>query len=226
MIKEHKLDNPAWNSLNEIHKKFSIEYKGIKFYRPEYCPFGGSIDKDMAMEGISEYSNLTDSFFVIGKKPLLNNSIALKRDLVCNQMLLRTPINIDFKEEIIHLKNENQRQDLFNLVSLVQPGYFRNETADLGKYFGIYKDNELVAATGERMKMKEFTEISAIVTHPKHTRNGYAKQLIKYTTNQVFQENKLPYLHVVESNTRAIKLYEKLGFTTRRKISFWNLSSK
>ena len=76
------------------------------------------------------------------------------------------------------------------------------------------------------MKMNEFTEISAIVTHPEHRGNAYAKQLIKHTTDQVFQENKMPYLHVVESNIHAIQLYEKLGFTTRRKISFWNLSLK
>ncbi|MFK7904385.1 MAG: GNAT family N-acetyltransferase [Chitinophagales bacterium] len=226
MVKEHKLDNPAWNSLNEIHETFSIEYQAIKFYNPAYCPFGGAIDKDMATQGISEYSSLSDSFFVIGEKPLLNDSITLKRNLICNQMLLKTQIKMELGEEIIALKDENQRQDLFNLVSLVQPGYFKKRTVELGRYFGIYKGNKLVAASGERMKMNDFTEISAIVTHPEHTRKGYAKQLIKYTTDQVFQENKMPYLHVVESNIHAIKLYEKLGFTTRRKISFWNLSLK
>lgn len=226
MIKEHKLDNPAWNSLNEIHDNFSIEYQAIKFYNPEYCPFGGLINKNIATEGINEYSNLVDSFFVIGEKPLVNNAITLKRNLICNQMLLKKHINIELHEEIIQLKDKNQREDLFNLVSLVQPGYFKNKTTDLGNYFGIYKNNKLVAACGERMKMNDFTEISAIVTHPKHTRNGYAKQLIKYTTDQVFQENKTPYLHVVESNIHAINLYEKLGFTTRRKISFWNLNLK
>lgn len=222
----HKLDNPAWNSLNEKHIEFSIAYSAIKFYDPAYCPFGGTIDKDLAMNSINDYAKLTDSFFVIGEKPRVNESIALKRNLICNQMLLINPINIDLKEEIIQLKNEKQRQDLFNLVSLVQPGYFKKKTADLGRYFGIYKDNELVAVSGERMKMNEFTEISAIVTHPKHTRNGYAKQLIKFTTDLVFQENKQPYLHVIESNTGAIKLYEKLGFTTRRKISFWHFNLK
>ena len=224
MLKEYKLDNPAWNSLNEIHEKFSIEHKAIKFYNPEYCPFGGFIGQDM--QGISEYSKLVNSFFVIGEKPLLNESISLKRNLVCEQMILKTQINIDLREEIISLRDENQKQELFNLVNLVQPGYFKNKTVNLGRYFGIYKDNKLVAVSGERMKMNEFTEISAIVTHPKHTGNGYASQLIKHITDQVFQENKIPYLHVVESNIHAIKLYKKLGFTTRRQISFWNLSSK
>lgn len=224
MSKAYKLDNPAWHSLKELHQKFSIPFQSTKFYNPAYCAFGGFTAPDMAAQAISEYAQLTDSFFVIGEKPSLDKSVQLKKDLVCHQMILQTPINLELQEEITPLKTAHQRRDLFNLVNLVQPGFFKNKTADLGRYFGIYKDHNLVAVTGERMKMNEFTEISAVVTHPKHTRNGYAKQLIKHTTDQVFQENKTPYLHVVDTNTHAIKIYEKLGFSTRRKISFWHLS--
>ena len=226
MIKEYKLDNPVWNSLNEIHKNISIEYETTKFYNPEYCPFGENIDINKSTKGIDQYSILTNDFYVVGKKPLLSSSMILKNELVCNQMLLEKEINIESHEQVIQLDSKNQKLELLNLVNLVQPGYFKNRTVDLGKYFGIYKDNKLIAVTGERMKMNEFTEISAVVTHPEHTGNGYAKQLIKYATDQVFKENKTPYLHVAESNIGAIKLYEKLGFTTRRKISFWNLKSK
>jgi predicted GNAT family acetyltransferase len=92
----------------------------------------------------------------------------------------------------------------------------------MGDYFGVFKDNTLVAVTGERMKMNEFTEVSAVVTHPLYTGRGYAKQLVAYTVNKIFDQNKTPYLHVAEKNNGAIRLYEKLGFKTRRKISFWN----
>lgn len=222
----NKLDNPVWNSLNETHENFSINYKGIKFYNPEYCPFGGSVDRENARQGISEYAELSNNLFVVGQKPLVDNSVSIEKELICNQMILERAIQLDLKEEIIHLKDEKQRQELFDLVSLVQPGYFRKKTADLGDYFGIYKENKLVAACGKRMQMHDFTEISAIVTHPNHTGNGYAKQLIKHTTEQIFQENKLPYLHVLESNTHAVGIYERLGFTTRRKMTFWNLVLK
>jgi predicted GNAT family acetyltransferase len=113
---------------------------------------------------------------------------------------------------------------ILNLVNLVQPGYFKNKTSLLGDYFGIFKDNQLVAITGERMQMDAFTEVSAIITHPDHTGKGYAKQLITHVVNKIFDQNKIPFLHVVETNIGAIKLYEKLGFVTRRKISFWNIT--
>ncbi len=225
-VVEKKLDNPVWNSLNEIHKNISIEFDGIKFYNPSYCPFGGFTKSNNLINSINEYSNLVDNFYVVGEKPLFSNLLTLNKNLICNQMLLKKPIDIEDREQIIELKTKQHKTALFDLVNMVQPGYFSNRTSDLGKYFRIYKKDKLIAVTGERMKMTEFTEVSAVVTHPKHTGKGYAKQLIKQTTNQIFKENKIPYLHVAESNIGAIKLYEKLGFTTRRKISFWNFKKE
>jgi ribosomal protein S18 acetylase RimI-like enzyme len=130
---------------------------------------------------------------------------------------------MEITEHVVELQTINHKNDLFNLVNLVQPGYFKSKTSFMGSYFGIFKDGQLVAVTGERMKMNVYTEVSAVVTHPGYTGRGFAKQLIAHTTNKIFSENKLPYLHVAETNTGAIKLYEKLGFYTRRKISLWNL---
>ena len=225
-VEEKKLDNPVWNSLNEIHKNLSIEFDGIKFYNPSYCPFGGFTKSNNLINSINEYSNLVDNFYVVGEKPLFSNLLTLNKNLICNQMLLKKPIDIEDREQIIELKTKQHKTALFDLVNMIQPGFFNNRTSDLGKYFGIYKKDKLIAVTGERMKMTEFTEVSAVVTHPEHTGKGYAKQLIKQTANQIFEENKIPYLHVAESNIGAIKLYEKLGFTTRRKISFWNFKKE
>lgn len=72
------------------------------------------------------------------------------------------------------------------------------------------------------MIRNEYTEVSAVVTHPQHTGKGYAKQLMAFTCHKIFNEDKIPYLHVADSNVGAIKLYKKLGFVTRRKITFWN----
>lgn len=75
------------------------------------------------------------------------------------------------------------------------------------------------------MKMDGYTELSAIVTHPQHTGKGYAKQLIVHASNKIFAESQIPYLHVADTNINAIGLYKKLGFVTRKKISFWKLSA-
>ncbi len=225
-MKYYKLDNPVWNSLSETHKSLAIEYDGTKFYKPQYCPFGGFKKIDKLDLYIDKYSNLTDNFFIVGEKPVFNDNIIVVNNLLCSQMILNTKIDFEINEEIVELKSEKHKLDLFDLVCLVYPGFFMTKTADLGKYFGIYKNNKLIAVTGERLKMNEFTEVSAVVTHPDYIRKGYAKQLIAHTSNYIFDEGKTPYLHVAETNIRAIKLYEKMGFKMRKKISFWNLKKR
>ena len=137
-------------------------------------------------------------------------------------MIIHDRIEGNIEDQIVKLEEEHL-DDLLELVKIVYPEYFKKKTAELGNYYGIYKNNQLVAVTGERMQMDEYTEVSAVITHPEHTGKGYAKQLVTHTANAIFAKNKTPFLHVAESNVGAIKLYEKLGFQTRAKISVWNI---
>lgn len=222
---EKKLDNPVWFSLSETHEKFAIDGDGIKFYPPDYCPFGGFINHENTVNPITEYAKLTDSFYIIGKKPIIPNHLKLNDELVCHQMIIYKKIDEIRNDEIVKL-NEKHLDDLLELVKIVYPEYFKKKTYTLGNYYGIYKDNQLLAVTGERMQMKNFTEVSAVITHPDHTGKGYAKQLVAHTVNTIFDQNKTPFLHVSKANIGAIKLYVKLGFQTRKKISIWNIVKK
>lgn len=60
----NKLDNPAWYCLNATHKDFVVEYGKIKFYHPDYSPFGGAMNDKETESGIAKYASLSDSFFV------------------------------------------------------------------------------------------------------------------------------------------------------------------
>jgi len=223
ITEEHKLDNPVWNSLLETHKAFTVDYNGTQFYHPDYGPFGGFIDFETTKKATNQYAALTENFFIVGEKPELADSLKIVKELVCLQMVIDEKIPFEIGTEIIQLTDKHY-EELMILVNLVQPGYFKNKTVLLGDYFGIFKNNQLIAITGERMKMNHFTEVSVIITHPDHTGKGYAKQLIAHVVNRIFDQNRTPFLHVVESNFGAIKLYEKLGFATRRKMSFWSVS--
>ena len=217
-----KLDNPVSYSLSETHKHVSINYATIKFYAPAYCPFGGFIENNNVVSQIDEYSKLISHFFIVGEKPRFSTKIVLRKELVCLQMLVERRVETNIEEQIIKL-DDTWADALSSLVNEVQPGYFKTKTNLLGNYFGVLKGGKLVAVTGERMKMNDFTEVSAVVTHPLHTGKGFAKQLVAHTANAIFDENKIPFLHVAETNVGATRLYENLGFKTRRKISFWNL---
>jgi ribosomal protein S18 acetylase RimI-like enzyme len=224
-INYQKLDNPVWYSLTEYHQKFALVFENIKFYHPEFAAFGGIINNENIDTPISEYTKLSDNFLMVGDKPTIPNSLTLKSELIGLQMILHQRIKIPIKEEIVKLEEE-YNAELLALVKLVYPHFFKQKTTKLGNYYGIFKDNQLVAMTGERMQMNDFTEISAVITHPNYTRKGLAAQLVVHTAHQIFNQHKIPFLHVAENNFGAIKLYENLGFETRTKMSFWNLIAK
>lgn len=219
-----KLDNPVWHSLNEIHQSFAIGNDEIKFYQPQVCPFGGINSKHPDLISFFKTHPELNSFFIIGDKPTETPDLTIEKELICLQMICSFPIKIQFTENIIQLKECDKKQ-LIDLVNLVQPGYFKEGTLLMGDYYGIYNNKQLVAVAGERMKMDGFTEISAVVTHADFTGKGFARQLVAQTANKNFEHNTVPYLHVAETNTGAVRLYEKLGFIIRRKISFWKMKS-
>jgi ribosomal protein S18 acetylase RimI-like enzyme len=219
-----KLDNPVWHSLDETHGNFSINYDNLKCYDPEFCPFGGYRNGNNSREDIANYAKRINNFFIVGNKPVLAKDLVVKNELVCLQMFMKGNTQVEIQEKIVTL-NHHYEEALFKLVNLVQPGFFKNKTSQLGDYYGIFQNGDLVAAAGERMKMDDFVEVSAIVTHPGHTGKGYAKQLTAHVVNRILDQHKAPYLHVAETNIGAISLYRKLGFEIRRKISFWNITS-
>ena len=75
--------------------------------------------------------------------------------------------------------------------------------------------------TGQRLHVNNFTEISAVCTHPVHTGKGYAYTLLQHQLQLILQQDQQPFLHVREDNQRAIALYQRLGFTISRSMNFY-----
>ncbi len=215
-----KLDNPVWHALGETHASYCLNLGNGRFYKPDYCPFGAFSDfTSQTPRSLNGYARLSDTFFVVGEQPEHDQSVVCTAVVACDQMVLEKPAGVELTLDIVAL-NHRYEEELFMLVDLVQPGYFRPSTPSLGAYSGIFEDGKLVAAAGERMKMNGMTEISAVVTHPGYTGRGFARQLVASTANRIFEEGNIPFLHVAETNAGAIALYEKLGFRYRRKMMF------
>ncbi|MEE4000404.1 GNAT family N-acetyltransferase [Tenacibaculum sp. FZY0031] len=224
---DNKLENPVWHSLCETHEKFAINYDNVKFYNPTICPFGAFTEASKTANALNEYATLTDKFFLVSetKTPTYDkDKILLYKKIDGCQMVLENLTDFDITEEIIPL-TEKHVDDIFNLVWLVMPGYYRKRTFDMGKYFGIFKDQKLVAVTGQRMQTNDFIEVSAVVTHPKYTRKGFAKQLSQHVTKEILTAGKHPILHTNKGNP-AIQLYEKLGYKLSRDMNWWFFHKK
>ena len=220
---ETPLDNPVWFSLTEHQYNQAIDYGHVKFYHPDYAPFGAFINGQDTSNAIEQHAQLIQDFFIVGDTPKMPAHFKPPKQYIGLQMIIYNAIDYPITEAIVELTDAHYN-DLIKLIKLVYPEYFKSKTQQLGQYFGIYKEGELVAAAGERMQTHNFIEISAVITHPNHTAKGYAKQLITHVSKTIFNKGKIPFLHVDETNTNAIALYKKMGFSTRRVFSFWKIS--
>jgi ribosomal protein S18 acetylase RimI-like enzyme len=222
-----KLENPVWYSLNETHKKFLIEFDGVQFYQPDVNRFGAFFDETKTSKALIEYSKIADKFFLVSENqvPIIDTDyLFLEKKINGCQMVLENLIDIEITENIV-LLSDKYIDEIYDLIWLVMPGYYQKRGFEMGKYYGIFKEDKLVSITGQRMQTDDFIEISGVVTHPNYTKKGYAKQLVAHTTKEILKESKLPILHTNKGNP-AILLYEKLGYQITRDMNWWLFCKK
>lgn len=222
-----KLDNPAWYALTEKHQQFAIGTNEVKKYQRYVAPWLAyhSTNPNILTE-IDPFVEIEESCYVFDILPALPPNYIHEATVNCLQMICDQKIdrvNITAPVEKIE---EASAGELEALINLVQPGYYSPGTKQMGEYYGIWQDGKLVAAAGERICLAEFTEVSGVVTHPDYTGRKYAQQLVTHVANKNFEAGLIPYLHVAESNERAIGLYEYLDFSIRRKINVWKIKKQ
>ncbi len=220
---EHVLDNPAWYALISGNTNLAYGSDTVKFYDKDVAPFVGFDESTEynfdVLYQLIEHNGLV--MFISPQPATIPGKWKMLRHIPCLQMVHDVvPRQID--ADIIDLKEEHISQ-MLELTQLTKPGPFLNRTVDFGPFQGIFDGNKLVAMAGQRMAPLPYVEVTAVCTHPNHTGKGYAKQLLISQSNQIIKAGNIPFLHVRDDNHRAIKVYEKVGFTTRTDMHFYML---
>jgi len=216
----HPLDNVIWHALTTRQAQLGERHQAACKFHKEVSLLGGLAEPSAS--GYASMASLLPSGERVGL--LIEAAVAAPGfELVsASPVLQMVRENHDARAmakdkpspEFVAL-TESDVPEMMALAELTKPGPFSRRTRDMGDYFGLRMDGKLVAMAGERLRVPGHTEISAVCTHPDHLGQGYAAALTTLLVGRILDRDERPFLHVRPENTRAVALYERLGFERR-----------
>jgi predicted GNAT family acetyltransferase len=220
----HLLDNPVWSSLTTRHASLAVMRESAGRYPPQIAPFVAVETSDArTLAQLEALVNGGESVYFVGVAPDFGQGWNLESSGVIPQLVCAAHVTVRQGPEPVVLTEAN-RSDMLALTALVFPGFFRARTIEMGRYIGIYHGRVLAAMAGERMRPEGYQEISGVCTHPEFIGRGYAQRLVGLLTNEILERGVTPFLHVHRDNTRAIWLYEHLGYRVRTELGLWSVT--
>ncbi len=223
----HPLDNPALASLTGPHAHFAEVQGAARRYPPDVSPFAArptDVD-DQFWVDLAELVGPGQVVALSGPPTILEGlpagwQIALQAEgvqLVATDALVTAP-----DPEAVRLGPADVAE-MLDLVARTRPGPFERRTHELGTYLGLRRDGALVAMAGERLHPPGWTEISAVCTDPAFRGQGLAGRLVRAVAHGIRERGETPLMHAAATNTDAIRLYQAIGFTLRRRTGFFGL---
>jgi ribosomal protein S18 acetylase RimI-like enzyme len=213
---ETAFDNPAYASLCGAHARLAQVRGRVRRYPDDVAPFLAMPSPPSAQDWQDAAGLVAPGAYVAGRydaTALPEGWRAVQSfDLV--QMVEERVTGVDCADAIP--LGAADVPEMLELVAQTEPGPFLRRTVELGRYLGIRRDGALVAMAGERFHLDGWTEISAVCTKPDHRGQGLASQLMGALIAGIQRRAERAFLHVMNTNTGAIRLYEELGFRVRQ----------
>lgn len=214
------LDRPAWESLHGAHARFAQLHGRAARYDPQFAAFhcvAGPFDA-AAWHDLHTLAGPRAAVMLAGPDPVPPPDWTVTGKLGGVQFV-GGAVDGGTDPEAVTLTVADV-PEILDLVRRTEPGPFRARTVELGTYLGIRHAGALVAMAGERLRPQGWTEISAVCTDPAYRGRGLATRLIRSLVDGIRQRGDTPFLHTAANNATAIRLYESLGFTLRKQITF------
>jgi GNAT superfamily N-acetyltransferase len=218
-LPENLFANPIWHALQTKHSHFAVASGEACRYPADVAPFAAvSTPTRNAVQSLHSLLMPGEYVWLIGQNCPSVPELSCERNLECLQMVLPEEITPPAPAPGIVPLSSTNASEMVALTDLAFPGFFRRKTCEMGSYYGIRSDGELIAMGGERLTLDGFPEISGVCTHPAHRGQALAASLIWELVRNHRRDGLVSWLHVSAENHQAIELYQRLGFTLARKV--------
>ncbi|AUG80090.1 Acetyltransferase [Kitasatospora sp. MMS16-BH015] len=237
----HLLDNPVWAALAGPHAHLAERHGRAARYPAEVSPFAALADP-ADPQAWADLAELVGPGGLAALTGLLDPPPGWRlEDTIPGVQLVATALRTEPLPGATALRTEPlpgatgfgpepaleavrlgpaDVPEMLDLIKRTQPGPFLPRTVELGGYLGLRVAGRLVAMAGQRLHPPGWTEISAVCTDPAHRGRGLATRLVRAVAHGIRERGDTPFLHTSAANTTAIRLYESIGFTLRRRPDF------
>jgi predicted GNAT family acetyltransferase len=226
-LPEKLFSDPVWHALHTKHSHFAVTEGDACRYPADVAPFAAVTTP--SADAFRELASLLapdEWVWVFAPERPAVPELNFIETLVCLQMVLPEEVNPPEPAMDLVELTAADAPDMVALTTIAFPGFFRSRTYEMGSYFGVRVDGELVAMSGERLMLDGYPEVSGVCTHPAHRGNGYAAGLIWEVVRKHRRDGDVSWLHVAAPNYRAIDLYKWMGFVTSREVAVHRVSRK
>jgi ribosomal protein S18 acetylase RimI-like enzyme len=220
---EDILYNPVYNALLSGDVRLALGTEKVKYFDEQVSPFAGfHTGNEKGFDELYDLLPAGRSIIYASPREIIEpKGWQFKVVLKGLQFVFATENKVD-EDPIKPVPLSTQHvPEMVQLATLTRPGPFNARTIEFGHYHGIFENGRLAAMTGQRLHVDDYTELSAVCTHPDFLGKGYAAALMRHQMKFILSQNQIPFLHVRADNTRAIALYERLGFKENRGMNFY-----
>src|ERR1700722_10463896 len=220
---EQILDNPTYHAMMSGNRKLSSGSDLVRYFPREISPFVGLVDF-----GSARFEEL------VRVLPAGRGAVVVSPD----EIVVPAAWKVNFHGVGLQMMGENAHGPVLDdrgfvelrsehvpamveLATLTNPGPFGERTIEFGNFVGVFDGDRLMAMSGHRLHPSPYIEVSGVCTHPDYVGRGLGAALTDYQVGRIREMGEAPMLHVWAHNDLAIRLYEKLGFVTRRKLHFY-----
>lgn len=213
------LDNIVWHSLTGPHRRFAEGTDRALRYQGEVTALVAFPVLDAPdFDALRSYCRSSERLYCLGWQGAMSVGWNLDVEATIVKMAWDAPMPVAKPAfEPVRLDSTHVAQARA-LADATNPGPFGSRTIEMGEYVGYFADGRLVAMAGERMHAGNLREVSAVCTYPEYQGRGLARELMLHVVRRQLQRGERPFLHVMQQNTRALRMYERMGFRTYREM--------